>query len=120
MSKYQGSCDLQVAYGSDGSPSKALLGFCKKNGVQADSVVTEADAKGTEYMWAVVQQPGRAAAQVCLVHEHPIALLCVPPGLCEGPGVVCIPSLDHASAMSTLPVVSVAVNEVMQLLGLLL
>lgn len=56
---------LQVAFGPDGSPSKALLGFCKKNGVQADTVFTEADSKGTGYVWAVVKQPGRATAEVC-------------------------------------------------------
>lgn len=56
---------MQVAFGPDGSPSKALLGFCKKNGVQADSVVTEADAKGTQYVWVVVKQPGRATGEVC-------------------------------------------------------
>ncbi len=56
---------LQVAFGPNGSPSKALLGFCKKNGVQADTVFTEADSKGTEYVWAVVKQPGRATAEVC-------------------------------------------------------
>jgi len=56
---------LQVAYGPEGVPSKALLGFCKKNGVQADTVFTEADSKGTEYVWAVVKQPGRATAEVC-------------------------------------------------------
>ena len=56
--------ELQVAYGSDGSPSKALLGFCKKNRVQASTVVTEADTRGTEYVWAVVKEPGRSAAEV--------------------------------------------------------
>ena len=59
--------ELQVAFGPDGSPSKALLGFCKKNGVQADSVFVEADAKGTKYVWAVVKQPGEAAIEVQLV-----------------------------------------------------
>ena len=54
----------QVAYGPDGNPSKALLGFCKKNVVSVASVTREADAKGTEYVWAVVKQPGRAASQV--------------------------------------------------------
>lgn len=55
----------QVAYGPDGSPSKALQGFCKKNGVSVDSVTTEADTKGTQYVWAVVKQPGRSASEVC-------------------------------------------------------
>ena len=55
---------MQVAYGPDGSPSKALLGFCKKNGVQAENVFKEADPKGTEYAWAVVKQPGQDASKV--------------------------------------------------------
>ncbi|DBA71104.1 TPA: hypothetical protein ACH3X2_011520 [Trebouxia sp. C0005] len=63
----------KVAFGPDGSPSKALLGFCKKNGVQADSVVTEADAKGTQYVWVVVKQPGRATGEV-LAEELPLLL----------------------------------------------
>ncbi len=53
----------QVAFGSDGSPSKALEGFCRKNAVAAADVTVEADGKGTEYVWAVVKQSGRAAAE---------------------------------------------------------
>ena len=53
-----------MAFGSDGSPSKALEGFCRKNAVAAADVTVEADGKGTEYVWAVVQQHGRAAAEV--------------------------------------------------------
>ena len=56
-------CSWQVAYGSDGSPSKALEGFCRKNAVAAADVTVEADGKGTEYVWAVVKQRGRAAAE---------------------------------------------------------
>lgn len=56
---------VQVAYSPDGNPSKALQGFCKKNGVSVDSVTTEADSKGTEYVWAIVKQPGRSASEVC-------------------------------------------------------
>lgn len=55
---------LQVAFGSDGSPSKALEGFCKKNAVAAADVTVEADGKGTEYVWVVVKLRGRAAAEV--------------------------------------------------------
>ena len=63
---------LQVAYGPDGSPSKALLGFCKKNGIQADAVFNEADPKGTEYAWAVIKQPGQDAAKVSSRKNPPI------------------------------------------------
>ena len=55
----------QVAFGADGSPSKALEGFCKKNGVSLKDVTTEADAKGINYVWAVVKSKGRPAAEVC-------------------------------------------------------
>ena len=48
----------------DGMPTKALEGFCKKNGVAAEAVVRETDAKGTEYVWAVVKDEGRSAAEV--------------------------------------------------------
>lgn len=67
---------VQVAYSPDGSPSKALQGFCKKNGVSVDSVIPEADYKGTEYVWAVVKQPGRPASEVCTSnHSHHAATL---------------------------------------------
>ena len=54
----------QVAFGGDGAPSKALEGFCRKNGVTAADVTVEADGKGTEYVWAVVKESGRPAAEV--------------------------------------------------------
>ena len=53
-----------MAFGADGAPSKALEGFCKKNGVSAADVTREADAKGVEYVWAVVRSEGRPAAEV--------------------------------------------------------
>ncbi|KAK9809022.1 hypothetical protein WJX72_008075 [[Myrmecia] bisecta] len=54
----------KVAFGKDGAPSKALLGFCKKNGVDAGAVAVEADAKGVEYVWVTLQQHGKTAAEV--------------------------------------------------------
>ena len=53
-----------MAYDSSGAPSRALEGFCKKNGVSASDVSVEPDVKGTEYVWAVVQQTGRSAVEV--------------------------------------------------------
>ena len=61
---------VQVAYSPDGNPSKALQGFCKKNGVSVDSVTTEADSKGTKYVWAFVKQPGRSASEVCTFRPY--------------------------------------------------
>lgn len=64
-------CGLQVrgppakqAFGADGKPTKALEGFCRKNGVDSASVTREADAKGVEYVYAVVRDAGRPAAEV--------------------------------------------------------
>lgn len=54
----------QVAFNEDGSPSKALAGFCKKNGVAEADVSVEADGKGVEYVWASKQDGGRSAAEV--------------------------------------------------------
>jgi glycyl-tRNA synthetase len=53
-----------VAFDSSGAPSKALEGFCRKNGVSASDVNVEPDEKGTEYVWAVVQETGRSAVEV--------------------------------------------------------
>ena len=55
---------LQAAYDANGAPTKALTGFAAKNGVAAEGVRREADAKGVEYMWATRKQAGRAAAEV--------------------------------------------------------
>ncbi len=51
----------QAAFGKDGAPTKALEGFCKKNGVSAADVTREADNKGVEYVYAVVKDAGRTA-----------------------------------------------------------
>ncbi|KXZ51509.1 hypothetical protein GPECTOR_12g472 [Gonium pectorale] len=58
------------AFAADGTPTKALEGFCRKNGVDAASVTREPDAKGVEYVYAVVKDAGRAAAEV-LTDELP-------------------------------------------------
>lgn len=55
----------QAAFGPSGQPTKALAGFAAKNGVSVEDVTREADAKGTEYVWAVRKQQGRPAAEVC-------------------------------------------------------
>ncbi|EFJ48902.1 hypothetical protein VOLCADRAFT_59982 [Volvox carteri f. nagariensis] len=58
------------AFSADGSPTKALEGFCRKNGVDVGSVTREADAKGVEYVYAVVRDAGRDAVEV-LTDELP-------------------------------------------------
>ena len=55
---------MQVAFGADGAPSKALTGFCAKIGADPAAVEARADAKGVEYVWALRREPGRAAAEV--------------------------------------------------------
>lgn len=61
---------LQVAFGADGEATKALAGFCKKNGVQVEDAIREADAKGVEYVWAVKHLQGLPAGQVRLWRRY--------------------------------------------------
>lgn len=53
-----------MAFGTDGAPSKALAGFCAKNGVTPEETSIKADAKGVDYIWAIRKQAGRSAAEV--------------------------------------------------------
>eukprot|EP00983_Pelagomonas_calceolata_P125841 1161244-Pelagomonas_calceolata.AAC.11 len=57
----------KAAFAADGSPTKALEGFCKKNGVAPGDVTKQADAKGVEYVFAKVKEVGRPAAEVGVV-----------------------------------------------------
>ena len=53
----------KAAYGPDGTPTKALLGFCAKNGLNPTTDVdTEADAKGVDYCWGTARSAGAPAA----------------------------------------------------------
>lgn len=52
----------KAAYAPDGAPTKALEGFCKKNGLSVGDCTLEADGKGVEYVWATVQTVGQSAA----------------------------------------------------------
>lgn len=54
----------KAAFDASGAPTKALEGFCRKNGVSGDAVVREADAKGVEYCWVEVKDAGKPAAEV--------------------------------------------------------
>ncbi|MEW5302291.1 MAG: hypothetical protein WDW36_005092 [Sanguina aurantia] len=55
----------KAAY-AKGAPTKALEGFCAKNGLAVADVFVEADpkSKNVEYVWADVRDEGRGAAQV--------------------------------------------------------
>ena len=50
---------LQVAFGEDGAPSKALQGFCRKNGVDPAAATVEGD-----YVWADVQSGSQSSLEV--------------------------------------------------------
>ena len=50
---------LQVAFAADGAPSKALQGFCRKNGVDPAAATVEGD-----YVWADVQSGGQSSLEV--------------------------------------------------------
>lgn len=54
----------KAARGADGAWTKAAEGFAKKSGVETSALTVEADDKGTEYVWAVVQESGKPAAEV--------------------------------------------------------
>lgn len=57
----------KAAFDASGAPTKALEGFCRKNGVSADAVVREADPKGVAYCWLEVKDAGKPAAEVRVV-----------------------------------------------------
>lgn len=50
---------LKAAFGPDGQPAPALLGFCKSQGVDPSEVRTEGD-----YVWVTKLVPGRATLEV--------------------------------------------------------
>lgn len=54
----------KASFGADGSPTKALEGFCKKNGVALADVTKQTDSNGVEYVYAQVKEEGRSAAEV--------------------------------------------------------
>ena len=69
---------LQVAFGADGAPSKALQGFCRKNGVDPAAAAVEGD-----YVWADVQSGGQSSLEVRPNHnftEHSQQRRCVSSG----------------------------------------
>jgi len=53
----------KAAFDTDGVPTKAALGFARGRGVSVESLVTEA-AEGGEYVFALVEETGRPAAEV--------------------------------------------------------
>ncbi|CAM6125405.1 unnamed protein product [Calypogeia fissa] len=60
------------AFDTEGKPTKAAEGFCKKNGVTMEDVIVKADGK-TEYIYAVVKEPKMHTIEV-LMKELPAIL----------------------------------------------
>jgi len=54
----------KAAFDAEGAPTKAILGFCKKNGAAVEDVERVPDAKGVEYCWVAVKEEGQAAGEV--------------------------------------------------------
>ncbi len=57
--KEQRGPSLQAAYGPDGNPTGALLGFCKSQGVSPDDL-----RKDEQYVWVTKHIPGRDTREV--------------------------------------------------------
>lgn len=57
--KEQRGPSLQAAYGADGNPTGALLGFCKSQGISPDDL-----RKDEQYVWVTKHIPGRDTAEV--------------------------------------------------------
>ncbi len=54
---------LKAAYDADGQPTKALLGFCRGQGIEPDAVLQK-EIKGVQYVYAVKQIQGRPTAEL--------------------------------------------------------
>jgi glycyl-tRNA synthetase beta chain len=59
---------IKAAYAADGSSTPALLGFCRSQGVEPDSL-----RKDDQYVWATKLIPGRPTAEI-LVEAIPKAI----------------------------------------------
>ena len=54
----------QIAFDSDGNPTKAAQGFARKFGVSAEDLVRRVDEDGREYIFAEKNVPSRPAAPI--------------------------------------------------------
>ena len=54
----------QIAFDADGNPTKAAEGFARGKGLTAADLTVEADEKGVEYVYAVVEKPAVAATDL--------------------------------------------------------
>lgn len=65
----------QAGFDANGNPTKAVQGFCRKNGVTPAQLTRKADARGVEYLYADVTDVGRPTG---------VVLAEALPGLVEG------------------------------------
>ena len=68
---------LSVAYGADGAPTPAAVGFARKNGLDVADCYEVADEKGGRFIGARKQVPGRPTAEL-LAERLPDLLLSIP------------------------------------------
>ena len=54
---------VKAAYGPDGAPSKALLGFCRGQGIEPEQVLQK-EIKGVQYVYAVKEIKGQPTAEL--------------------------------------------------------
>ena len=91
-------CPLQIAFDGDGKPTKALQGYCSKNGVQPDQVTREADSKGTEYVWAEKQIPGKPTHEVrAVVHNVSCTSISHTAMIIDDALFVCVGRIPHVT-----------------------
>ena len=54
----------KIAFDGEGNPTKAVLGYCKKNGVGVEDIELKADKKGVEYCWVTKSVRGEATGDL--------------------------------------------------------
>lgn len=64
---------LKIAYDNEGKPEKALIGFCKKNSIEIDTITVEKGPKDVEFIFGIVKEEGRTCISI-LEEEMPILL----------------------------------------------
>ena len=52
----------KIAFDGDGNPTKAVLGYCKKNACAVEDIELRKDKKGVEYCWVSRKVVGKSAA----------------------------------------------------------
>ena len=58
----------KIAFDEEGNPTKAVLGYCKKNGVSVEDIELKPDNKGVEYCWVTKSIEGKASHELLASH----------------------------------------------------